>query len=392
MKLSLEQRACSWGVRRVARLTGIEHEPGRSHEIVFDLLGETSLSAPVTMDGFVMGVIFYAMRMGEDIQVEGALSHDALLNLREFQEAWQAWRPGIYRRVAISAATILRNAGGAAPRAISAFSGGMDSSFTLLRHRERLLGDGSYPLDSVMMVHGFDIPLAQSGTFDTLVARVRPLLDRLGVRLRIVRTNLKSLDLQDWEDSHIAQLAACLHNFSAEFGYGLVGSGDPYSDFMIPYGSNPITDRLLSGGGMRLVHDGAGFGRTEKAALLSRFPLARSALKVCWEGEDGAKNCGVCEKCICTQLNFLAAGSTQPECFDRAFDQNLIRTIGILGEAQCRELMSIKRFAETRGIQGRWLTLLRRRLAANCRKTPRDAFWYAQFKLLRGLKKLRRVG
>jgi len=392
MRLSLEQAVYPWGTRRVVRLGDIEHDAGRQHEIFFDIPGETRLSIPEVLDGFVMGVIFYAMRIGEDIQVAGALSQDALCNLHDFQECWQSWRPNVYRRVTISAGRILGSMRTPeTPRAISAFSGGVDSSFTLVRHRALLSADGAHPLDSVMMVHGFDIPLDQPGTFDALVARVRPLLDAYGVQLRIVRTNLRFLDLQDWEDSHIAQVAACLHNFSPEFSYGLVAGAKSYPELHIPYGCNPVTDPMLAGAGMRLVHDGAGFSRTEKAALLARFPLARSSLKVCWEGADGSRNCGVCEKCVRTQLNFLAAGFSRPECFDRPLDENLIKTLTFLGEGQYRELTGIAAFAAKHGLHGRWLTLLRRRLAAHRLRTPLDAYWYAEFKLRRGLAKLRRL-
>jgi len=391
MKLSLEQEAHAWGTRRIVRLTGIENDSRRQHEILFDLAGEAALSAPPVLDGFVMAVIFYAMRIGEDIHVDGSLSQEAVMNLREFQEAWRCWRPAVYRPISISATNIVRTMpSDQKPRAISAFSGGLDACFTLARHRLHLLGDCSYPLDSVMMVHGFDIPLDHSASFDALVARVRPVLGDLGVQLRIVRTNLRSLNLQDWEDSHIAQLAGCLHNFSSEFRYALVGSAKPYANLHIPYGSNPISDPLLSGAAMRLVHDGAGFSRTEKAAFLARFPRIRSAIKVCWESDDPSRNCGVCEKCVRTQLNFLAAGCSRPECFDRPLDENLIRTITFLGDGQLREWASIRTFAERIGLHDRWLTLVKRRLAAHRLRTPVDAYWFAEFKLRRGVAKLRR--
>jgi len=391
MKLSLEQERYPWGTRRTVRLREIERAPSHQHDIFFDLVGEISLPAPSVLDGFVMAVIFYAMRLGEDIHVDGSLSQDALWNLGEFQEAWRAWRPEVYRRINISAKDILQKIeSGAKSRALSAFSGGVDACFTLVRHRERLLDDYSYPLDSVMMVHGFDVPIDQHDTFDALVARVSPMLDEFGVRLRIVRTNLKALDLQDWEDSHMSQLAACLHNLSHEFSYGVVGSTKAYDDLLLPYGSNPVTDQMLSGAAMRLIHDGAGYTRTEKVSLLAEFPQVRSVLKVCWEGADGSRNCGVCEKCVRTHLNFLAAGCSQPECFEYPLDEKLIKTITCIGEPQARELVAINAFAEKQGLHGRWLTLLRRRLAAYHLGTPLSAFWYAEFKLRRGLAKLGR--
>ena len=59
--------------------------------------------------------------------------------------------------------------------------------------------------------------------------------------------------------------------FSAEFSHALVGSSEPYDALVLPWGSNPVTDRLLSGGRLAIVHDGAGFSRTDKISFLSGF-------------------------------------------------------------------------------------------------------------------------
>ena len=109
------------------------------------------------------------------------------------------------------------------------------------------------------MVHGFDVPLHKPEQLDGLVARTSPLLQELNMQIRIIRTNLKELMLQDWEDSYLAQLACCLHNYSHEFSYGLVGSGEPYNALVLPWASNPPTDHLLAGAAMRIVNDGAGY-------------------------------------------------------------------------------------------------------------------------------------
>ncbi len=51
---------------------------------------------------------------------------------------------------------------------------------------------------------------------------------------------------------------------------------------------------------MRLVHDGAGYSRTEKVGFVAQHPVATKALKVCWQGKERGRNCGVCEKCVRT--------------------------------------------------------------------------------------------
>src|SRR5262249_536940 len=141
-----------------------------------------------------------------------------------------------------------------------------------------------------------------------LIDRTRVVREASGSQLRIVSTNSKEIFQQHWGYTFAAQLAACLHLFSAEFSHALIGSSEPYNALVLPWGSNPVTDHLLSGGCLNVIHDGAAFSRTEKIAFLSGSPAALQSLKVCWEGKNQGRNCGVCEKCVRTLLNFLAVG------------------------------------------------------------------------------------
>ena len=331
----------------------------------YEIVGGDHQEYPFALDGFVFAVLLYAMKLGTRLIVHGPISRSALYNIEDIQWFWHLWRPELYNRIEIVPEKIVdlerRKPG---RRAIAAFSGGVDSTFTALRHKMKLAGTGSYNLDTVLMVHGFDVNLANAGHFDQLIQRTAPFLAKLGVPLRIVRTNSKELGLQIWEDTFGAQLACCLHQFSDEFEFGLIGSAEPYTDLHLPWGSNPITDGLMSGDGFAIVHDGRGYSRTDKIAVLVQYPAAVASLKVCWEGREQHQNCGVCEKCIRTQLNFLAAGHGYPACFESPFDLTLIDTIPIRNDVQFIELQSIADFAEARNIDAEWLNRLNNRLKA----------------------------
>jgi polysaccharide pyruvyl transferase WcaK-like protein len=318
---------------------------------------------PAVLDGFVFGVIFYAMRLGEDLQVGGPMTRRALLNLSEFQEAWVLWRPHLYHKIRIIPESIVDRGPAMDKKAIAAFSGGVDSLFTILRHKKKALRNASYPLnDTVLMVHGFDVPLAAPDQLESLKTRTRPFLDELGLKLLTIRTNLKELGLQDWEDSFMSQLACCLNNYSDEFCYALVASSEPYNGLVLPWGSYPATDYLLSGDTMQLVHDGAGYSRTEKVALIAGQKTATLVVKVCWEGQETFRNCGECEKCIRTQLNFKAVGVEHAPCFDRPLDPGLIETMNLRNDAQANELKSIYAYATKAGINAGWVETVAQRI------------------------------
>jgi len=97
------------------------------------------------------------------------MSRDAVLNLATFQEAWSCWRPDHYKRVDINPTKIVHQTTYSTSLAIGAFSGGVDSIFTATRHAENSLGNASYGLGSVLLVHGFDVPLDRDDQFDALV-------------------------------------------------------------------------------------------------------------------------------------------------------------------------------------------------------------------------------
>ena len=151
---------------------------------------DSKLGDPVTFDGFVFAILLYAMRLGRTLRVHGPMSRSALYNLQDLQAVWSRWRPERYCRITIEPDSIVdleRLKPGR--RAIAAFSGGVDGTFTALRHASRAAGTASFNLDSVVMVHGFDVTLDRADDFARLVERTEPLLSSLGLHRRIVRTN-----------------------------------------------------------------------------------------------------------------------------------------------------------------------------------------------------------
>lgn len=351
MRLSVSQQQRAEGTRRTLRLT--ETADGRPIEVYFDFVGE-SFPEPSVLDGFVNAVIFHAMGSNQDIRVDGRMTRSALLNLATFQEAWCRWKPAVYKPIKIEPLSITDDPPRAKAQSIAAFSGGADAIFTALRHT----GD-QFALNSVMLVHGLDVPTDRADQFSKLVERERPFLDHLHLRPRIVRTNLAELRLQDWLDSFLAQISCCLHNYSHEFRYGLTAGGEPYDALVLPWGQNPCTDYLLSGDGFSIVHDGAAFSRTEKIAVIAQDPVATRAIKVCWEAADLSTNCGSCEKCVRTRLNFKAVGIDRPACFDGEITPDQIRRIRFWNESQRAGFRSILDYARSHALQGEWVDAMR---------------------------------
>lgn len=114
---------------------------------------------------------------------------------------------------------------------------------------------------------------------------------------------------------------------------------------------------------MNIVHDGAQFTRTAKVEFLVDFPAVVNRLKVCWEGSVQHENCGVCEKCIRTRLNFVAVGKNDPGCFPDAFHPSYIGKLRARNAFQLGELRTLLAYAKEKGISDPWVDMLSQRLS-----------------------------
>jgi hypothetical protein len=313
-------------------------------------------------DSFAIATLFLAMQAGQPLVIHGKVSPSLLANLEEFAAIWARWKPDRYHAVAISADREEEPDTGAPEEALVAFSGGIDCCYTAYRHAKGLAGRQSKKVTAGLMVHGFDISLEDTRAFDAALQGSQRMLDSLGMALVPLATNWRQLPI-DWNDGHGAALGAALSLFGWRFRYGLIGSGEPYELLPIPWGSTPLTDPLFSSATFAVLHDGAAASRTEKVAVISQWADGCRHLRVCWEGEHKDRNCGCCEKCMRTVLNFRAAGVSCPPCFGHVVTNKMIGNIRINSIPQYNELVSIVAYAETAGRGNQdWAKVLRRRL------------------------------
>ena len=332
-----------------------------------------------TSDPFVVAMIFNAMRKATDLYVHGLVSPSLLRNLEEFQAVWNCWLPERYTKIEINAdieqeqpkPTRTENA-------IMDFSGGVDSCFTACRHHDGSCGRSRRNLRAAMMIHGFDIPLEEKNVFDRAAENSQKMLNSLGMTLIPMATNFRALG-DHWVDAHIAGLASCLMLLQEGYEIGLIASSPPYNNISIspPWGSNPITDRLLSNDTFEVIHDGAAFTRAEKIRAISNWPQVLRYLRVCWEGEQKDRNCCRCEKCIRTILDFRAVGLGLPVCFEQDVTDSQIAAVKGLNTQHLFDYKKMLSNAKAAGICDSWVAALKKcikqneRIVSGSRNLPR---------------------
>jgi hypothetical protein len=378
LSVDLERRSNSTHLTVHLHLESIPYETDHL-QFSFEYVDDPDRPEPIVLDAFLFGFLTFAMEHSTRLAVRGPLTVTAVRNAHAYMEAWHSWLPERYRPVEIESASVIddadiarrrarRRCRSTAGRSLSAFSGGIDGAFTALRHAGTPRPSWAYDLTDVVLVHAFDVPMDDTVGFDTLVRRLQPFIESLGLRLRIVRTDVRRRaetrwEHQNWEHSFGAQLAGVLHQFSDSFDFGLIGSGQPYTQPVTAWGSTPGTDHLLSGGFLDIVNDGAGYSRTEKVERVARNDVASSVAKVCWEGLDRGANCGRCEKCVRTRLNFIAIGVDAPACFDTPIEVDMIESLEVRSQLHLNELTSILDYADRHGRTSPWLEQLRHRIA-----------------------------
>lgn len=345
------------------RVSAVIERPNHEKQTLwYDIPEEHSALVTPSGDAFVIGNIFLIMAGGVECVLHGNLSPSLLRNLSEFQAAWSCWRPGKYKQVSISAETEVEDLAAEPPAvAIAAFSGGVDSAYTIFRHTL-----GSCPehwkrnIQAGLFVKGFDIPLEHGDAFDRAKQKIESTLDDVGIKLITMSTNLHDLNIE-WDDTHIAGLASTLMLFKGKYNEGLIASGPAYSRLVLPWGSNPVTDHLLSSKNFQIVHDSTSVPRVEKIKELPVWKMGYSNLRICFSAERRDENCGKCAKCIMDILLMRLENIPQPASYPELTNDDLSK-LTIPTEHQFHSLSSVVTYAREHKIAGDWIEILDHRI------------------------------
>jgi hypothetical protein len=265
-------------------------------------------------DAFLASALIPAMRCRLPLRIEGAVSPRVLHGAGRVQRTMSVWNEAL-RSVEVEPSQLLpqtREADGAVG---AFFSGGVDSFYTIQRHREEIT--------HLVFVHGFDIRLGQQHFREQVADALRRCAGELGLPLIEVETNLRDFGdaYAHWtEEYHGAALAAVALFLAPRFEKILIPATFAYA-FLFPYGSHPGLDPLWSSESLEIVHDGCDATRFEKVEALASWDTALRTLRVCWQTKSGRYNCCQCWKCLWTMAFLRACGALERAAtFERPLD------------------------------------------------------------------------
>lgn len=239
-----------------------------------------------------------------------------------------------------------------ASRTVQFFTCGVDSFFTLLRHRPEGNAIDRRQIDDLLTIHGFDIPLDETDAFRRLAHRVASVADSLGLATVTIVTTLRE---SSWRRTHWGEIgqgpamAAMALTLERRYQHALLPASVCY-DVYLPYGTHPLFDPLLSTTSLRFENDGGRWTRMAKLSAIAGSALAMSQLRVCWEGRSD-RNCGHCEKCLRTlalleMLGAPDAGRVFPE---GSWDLQALAALRLRNSTACWSMNALARHAAAEG-------------------------------------------
>ena len=305
---------------------GVLHRPdGRTASVRF-LTGEDASPPPDSLDGLAIAFLPTVMRAGGRLHVRGPVTRGALRNLTEYAESWANWRPNTFHPVAITADTVLdmprRQSSG---DALFAWSGGLRSTHTLVRHLDRLV-PGAMDVRAVLRVTGMhrdDRGVAAADAGDDAA-----------------RAHAVS-----------GQCTAGLHARSWHLG----------AQLRFPRPGPALAD-LLSGDAFAVRADGGSAAAPVMAEEVGRHPALAAVLSDCRRRPHHALPCGTCPECTLMTLAFAARGRPLPRSSLR------LTVPGVVGlpfgdpAVAADALATLDAWA---GDRGGWQALLRTRAGLN---------------------------
>lgn len=276
-------------------------------------------------DGFVTTVMLVAMYAGEDLTVRGPVSQKLAYNLHEYRIILNAWAPKLFQMVdlqfeKLETTPVVKSR----PAVASAFSGGVDSFYTLWCHLEQNQAIPEARLTHGLFVHGLDLRLDDSDNYRATAEIYGSLYRELGLELMFATTNAYQfsefrIDWTLFDGPPLIGAAMLMSPFLRRF---YMPSGMPSYLQLVPQASSPLIDHLLSTESLEVVHHGASVNRVQKLAVLTQWPATYHRLRVCSDKRrlHGLQNCSSCHKCYRT-TTILSIYNALPNY--KNFDQRL---------------------------------------------------------------------
>ena len=232
-------------------------------------------------DAMAAAMLIPSMRAGEALEIDPPLSPLLCDSLSRIRDIVNTWYPA-FERIDIHCSPSSATREEPPRRAATFFSGGVDSFYSLLKHR-RGSGTLPVPLTHLIYLRGVEQKLENTKGADEAQAGCGSIAKAAGVECVTGVTNLRTT-LQGperrvhWERHyHGSALAGLGLAMSGLLSHVCIPSAFSYNH-MVAHGSTPLLDEMFSTERVRIVHDGAEVTRARKVAKILEWEPLPGAL------------------------------------------------------------------------------------------------------------------
>ena len=284
------------------RIVHVDTSPDESRiKVEFDSGNQTelwiqaSVDLEKTADCWLFMMLPVCMGLAENLEVVGTVSETAIASFHNAQTELLERHPHLAKIELTHLGKINQSEPNNQSRNAGVFfSGGLDSTYTAVSVPE---------IDTLIAVWGFDIPIWNEKHWNLTTDLLEQHAAALGKKLIKVKTNIREVSngLLSWgRDYHGTAIAAVGNSLSIHLKRVYVSA--QHIEETKRWGQFPSLSRAFSTDYQEVIEYGAEI-RTAKALALAENPSVRF-IRVCYRNKTGLANCGECQKCLRTRLEF----------------------------------------------------------------------------------------
>lgn len=275
-------------------------------------------------DAFVLGLLYFALVNGYDIECTVPMSERLYYQLTYVYIPTVVKNdPALFNPIKIIAPLDnkrIENEGAVG----ASVSGGVDSFYSILRNYNN--ETTNYNITHLVIANCSNIYYGEDETrkmFNALCGNGRNIAKDLGLPIVEIYTNEHIFWYKHYMDLFCLRYASFPYALQKLFAVYNYSTGYQYKDFTFTAANKDASHydffsvHLISNENLTLYSSGGEVSRAEKAEFIADNRVVQKRIQVC-NVSNNIGNCGQCEKCLRTQLNFYACGKL--DNFTEAFD------------------------------------------------------------------------
>ncbi|MFX1536582.1 MAG: hypothetical protein ACFFDI_20390 [Promethearchaeota archaeon] len=310
------------------------------------------------LDGFLVGVLLLAMRLGEDIEVKGAVSEKLYFNLvNSYMSIIQLIMPAL-TKVNLNPQYLDDGKTAKCEGAVgTGFSAGVDSFCTIYDHYFNA-APPAYKITHFVFLNvgSNDEWDSERGRkiFNARYALLKGYPSELGLEFIKIDSNLSDILKWNFEQTFVPRNISAILMLQKLFAKYYLSSSYKYEDCVIKPNYeigliDPIAVHLLSTETLECISTGSQYSRVEKTRRMAKVPGANRWLNVCASPSLDGKNCSTCYKCLRTLFTLEILGILEDfaqvfslDKWHRVKNQYMMR---VLGDKKDRYIKEIRDYA-----------------------------------------------